>query len=179
MAALLITGGLALVLAGVILFKSRMAKSGTPGRGWVLAEFFAAALLWLGGLIALAASVDWLVGNAHYIAAIGLLVCTLLVAGANAYRRQEKPGRGGVLKADVLKSPRAYPYTWIAGATLVVAGVLIALWQVSVISLFWVEISVAFMFVLFWVVQTVELEAARTGATSATSLDSASLPCVG
>lgn len=173
MAALLITGGLTLVLAGVILFKSRTAKSGTPERGWALAEFFVAALLWLGGLIALAASVDWLVGNAHYIAAIGLLVCVLLVAGANAYRRQEKPSRGVVPKADVLKSPRAYPYTWIAGVMLVVAGVLIALWQANVISLFWVEISVAFMFVLFWVMQTVELEAARTGATSPTTSGSA------
>ena len=174
MAALLSVSGLALILAGVILFESRTAKSGTPGRRWVLAGFFMAALLWLGGLIALAASVSWLTANAHYIAAGGLLLCILLVAGANAHRRQEKPSRGIVPKVDVLKSPRAYLYTWIAGAMLIGAGVLIVLWQTNVISLFWVEISVAFLFILFWTVQTVELEAARTGATSATTSDSAS-----
>lgn len=49
-----------------------------------LAGFFAAVLVWLGGLIALVASVDWLANNAHYIAAGGLFLRILLVAGANA-----------------------------------------------------------------------------------------------
>lgn len=53
MAALLIVGGLALVLATVILLKGRPAKSGTPERVWILAGFFAAALVWLGGLFVL------------------------------------------------------------------------------------------------------------------------------
>ena len=64
---------------------------------------------------------------------------------------------GGGLKGDALKSPGAL-YTWIAGGMLVAAGVLIVLWLTNVISLFWVEILVAFLFVLFWIVQTVELE---------------------
>jgi hypothetical protein len=157
-AALLIVGGLALVLAGIILFKARMANRGTPGRRWVLAAFSAAVLIWLCGLIAFAVSVDWLAGNAHYIAAGGLLLCILLIAGANAHRREERPSAGVVLKREVLKSPRAYRYTWIAGGMLVGTGVLILLRLTNVISLFLVEILVAALFILFWTVQTIELE---------------------
>jgi hypothetical protein len=94
MAALLAVGGLALVLAAVFVFKDWTAKRGTKGRGWVLAGFFAAVLVWLGGLIALAASVGWLADNAHYIATIGLLLGILAVAGANAHRRGERPSVG-------------------------------------------------------------------------------------
>jgi hypothetical protein len=137
MAALLIVGGLALILAGVILFKGRKDKSGTRGRRWVLAAYSAAALLWLGGLAALAASVAWLADNGHYIAAGGLLLCILLVAGANAHR--ERSGVGGVPKGDVPKSPRAHLYTRVAVAMLVVAGIFIVLWLTNVISLFLVE----------------------------------------
>ena len=65
---------------------------------------------------------------------------------------------GGVLKGDVLKSPGTYLYTWIASAMLVLAAILIVLWANNAISLFWVEILVALLFVAFWIVQTVELE---------------------
>jgi hypothetical protein len=157
-AALLIVGALALVLAGVILFKGRRATRGTPGRRWVLAAFSVAFLVWAGGLIVLGVSVDWLAANAHYIAAGGLLLCILAVAGANAHRRQERPSTGVVPKRQVLTSPREYRYTWIAGAMLAGAGVLIVLWLTGVITLFWVEILVAFLFVLFWTLQTIELE---------------------
>jgi hypothetical protein len=110
MAALLIVGGLALVLTVVILLKGKAAKRGSPGRWWVLAGFLVAVLVWLLGLIALAVSVDWLAGHGHYIAAGGLLLSILLVAGANAHRRRQRPSAG-----DVPKSARTYLYTWIAG----------------------------------------------------------------
>jgi hypothetical protein len=159
MAALLAVGGLALVLAGVFLLKGWTAKRRTKGREWVLGGFFAAVLLWLGGLVGLAAAVDWLADNAHYIAAGGLLLGILAVAGANVHRRRERPSMRAILRGDVLKAPRRYLYTWVAGAMLVIAGVLIVLRAAfNAISLFWVEILVAFLFVLFWVVQTVELE---------------------
>ena len=163
MTALLIVGGLILILTAVILLKGKAAKRGSPGHWWVLAGFFAALLVWLGALIALAVSVDWLANNAHYIAAGGLLLSILLVAGANAHRK-EKPRAGDILKGNILKSPQDYRYTWVAGAMLVAAGVLIVLWLTSVISLFWVEILVALVFVLFWITQTVDFELeARTG----------------
>jgi hypothetical protein len=158
MVAVLAVGGLALVLAAILLFKDWTAKRGTPWRGWVLAGFFTAVLVWLGGLIALAASADWLARNAHYIAAGGLLAGILAVAGANIHRRRERP-LAGVLRGDVLRRPPGvYLYTWTAGGMLVAAGVLIVLWLTNVISLFWVEILVAFLFVIFWIVQTIELE---------------------
>jgi hypothetical protein len=152
MAALLIVGGLALILAAVILYMGR-GGAGTAGRKWVFAGFSAAVLLWVGGLIALAVSVDWLAGNAHYIAASSLGLCILGVVVANAFRRQvrnKETNAGNLLLA--------YRYTWIAVVMVVGAGVLIGLWQVGVISLFWVEISVALMFILFWTVQTLEID---------------------
>jgi hypothetical protein len=107
MAALLIVGGLTLVLTAVILLTGKAAKPGTEGRWWVIGGFSAAVVLWLLGLIALAVSVDWLAGHGHYIAAGGLLLSILLVAGANARRRQKRPTMRHARKGDVLKSPRA------------------------------------------------------------------------
>jgi hypothetical protein len=171
MAALLAVGGLALVLAGVFLFKDWTAKRDAEGRKWVLAGFFAAVLVWLGGLIALAASVGWLARNGHYIATIGLLLGILAVAGANAFRleqRRAKPSGDSPGVMDVLKSAPTNGYAYIAAAMLVVSVVLIVLWAINAITLFWAEISVAFLFVLFWSVQTVdvELEAQRSGSRS-------------
>ena len=171
MAALLAVGGLALVLAGVFLFKDWTAKRDAEGRKWVLAGFFAAVLVWLGGLIALAASVGWLARNGHYIATIGLLLGILAVAGANAFRleqRRAKPSGDSPGVMDVLKSAPTNGYVYIAAAMLVVSVVLIVLWAINAITLFWAEISVAFLFVLFWSVQTVdvELEAQRSGSRS-------------
>jgi len=166
MAALLIVGGLTLVLTAVILLKGKAAKPGTEG--WAIGGFSAAVVLWLLGLIALAVSVDWLAGHGHYIAAGGLLLSILLVAGANAHRRQQRPTMRRARKGDVLKSPRAY--TWIAIAMLVLSGVLIVLWLTNAISLFWVEILVALLFILFWIVQTIDLEfEARTVTTVTTA----------
>jgi hypothetical protein len=153
--ALLIVGGLGLILSGVILFRDRTAGTRAERR-WALAGFLAAGAVWLLGLIALAVSVDWLAANGHYIAAGGLLAAILLVAGANAYRRGGRPA-----VKSALKSPRDYYYTWVAIAMLAVAAVLIALWLAGVISLFWVEILVALLFIVFWAVQTVELAAAE------------------
>ncbi|HEX7162924.1 MAG TPA: hypothetical protein VF223_17030 [Trebonia sp.] len=151
-AALLIVGGLGLILSAVILVRNRRAENGTAGQGWALAGFLAALAVWLCGLAALAASVDWLADHAHYIAAAGLLLGIIAVAGANAYRRREKPALG-----RVLTSPREYYYTWTAIAMLAGAAILIALWLADVISLFWVEILVALLFIAFWTAQTVEL----------------------
>jgi hypothetical protein len=71
------------------------------------------------------------------------------------------------LKGDILKSPRAY--TWIAIAMLVVSGALIVLWLTNAISLFWVEILVAFLFVLFWIAQTIDLELEARIVTTVTT----------
>ena len=98
-------------------------------------------------MAALAASVAWLAANGHYIAAGGLLACVLGVAGANALSR------------------RANLYTWVAIVMVVVAVAFILLWLFGAISLFLVEMVAAFLFVVFWGVQTAQLElAARRSA---------------
>jgi hypothetical protein len=194
-ATLLIVGALVLLGAAVILLKGGTAKNGSPGRRWVWAGFFVAALLWVCGLIARLVSVDWLVGNGHIIAGLCLLACILAVAVVNALYLKERPAvavvnflrfqqrpaaaaaeaprrRQRLSMRGTLKSLPAHRYSWIAIAMLADAAVLIPLWLTNVISLFWVEISVAFLFVIFWVVQTVQLEgeaktevaAARTGS---------------
>jgi hypothetical protein len=154
-AALLIVGGLALILSAAILVRDRKAGNGAAGHGWALAGLLAALAVWLCGLAALAISVDWLAGHAHYIAAAGLLLGIIAVAAANAYRRREKPTLG-----RALTSPRDYYYTWTAVAMLAGAAALIALWLAGVIPLFWVEILVALLFIAFWTVQTLELATA-------------------
>jgi hypothetical protein len=177
MATLLIVGFLVLVLAGVIVVKGRTANSETPGYRWVYAGFSAAALLWLCGLIALVVSIDWLAAHGHSIAAVGLFVFILAVVVVNARRRQERPAAAvaDVLRRQerpavalrrlhrpsvrgALQSLRASRYTWIAIVMALAAAVLVPLWLTNVISLFWVEISVAGLFILFWVVQTFDLE---------------------
>lgn len=181
MATMLIVGFLSLVLAGIILFNGRTAKSAAPGRRWVYAGFSVAALLWLCGLTAIVISSDWLAAHGHPIAASSLSVCILAVVVVNARRRQEKPAvaMANVLRRTqrpapavasdrrhlqkpswrgILKSIRASRYTWIAIFMVLVVAVLVPLWLTNVISLFWVEISVAGMFVLFWIVQTFDLE---------------------
>ena len=189
MAALLIVGFLAIVTTVVFLLEDRPTKRGTTERGtrehrrWVLAGSLAAVLVWLLGLMApraLTACVDWLYGdNAHYIAAAGLLLSILAVAGANAFRRGKRERLGQVNRnagnparsgnrpgvVDVLKSPPTYRdrYTSIAAAMLGVPVVAIdsAVPLTHVIPLFWAEISVAALFILFWTVQPFELEARR------------------
>jgi hypothetical protein len=158
-AALLIAGGLALIVSAVILLRGNAGGGEAAGRGWAVGGFLAALTVWAGGLAALAVSVDWLANNGHYIAAGGLLVAIVLVAGANAYRRRERPAM------RALRSPREYYYTWVAVAMLAGAAVLIALWLAGVISLFWVEIGVAFLFIAFWVAQTIELASGAMAAS--------------
>jgi hypothetical protein len=160
MVTLLVVGGLILIIAGLLLSKARQAGKGgepknpPPGRGWVHFGFFAAVVVWLGGLIALTVSLDWLASNGHYIAGGGLLLCIVAVAVANAHHGEERPSTRP--KAQVLKSPQAYPYTWAAIAMVIISIGLICLWQFNVIALFWLEILVAFMFILFWLAQTLE-----------------------
>ena len=149
MAALVIVGILALILAGIMLFKER--PGARPGRRWVLRRVFRGrAAMGVRGGRSFSLSVDWLAANGHYIAAGCLLACVLGVAGANAHRR------------------RAYLYPWVAIVMVGVSGAVILLWRCGTISLFLVEMVVAFLFVVFWGVQTAELEvAARRSARQA------------
>jgi hypothetical protein len=87
----------------------------------------------------------------HNIAAISLAVCIIAVAGANAYRRKEAPIQGGL-------HPIRFLYSWIAAGMLVISITLLVLAMTGVITVFWLELSVAVMFIIFWIAQTIQLE---------------------
>jgi hypothetical protein len=155
--ALLIVGILAIAVAFILL------AIGWKGlekahRWWALAEGIVALALWAGTLIATRFYLSWALGHVHYIAAISLAACIIAVAGANAYRRDETPARGSLPKITMLTDPVRFLYTWIAVGMLVISVVLLVLAVTSVITVYWVEISVATMFAIFWTAQTIQLE---------------------
>jgi hypothetical protein len=155
---------------------SRFGTAGTPVREIVHAlrnagkgfwwGFCIAAGLWLVGLVALVASTESVVSFAHYVAAAGLFLCIVGVAFVNARRRGEMrrgtatgrnandhAGRG---ESGVREAVARYRYTTIAVTMLVVTVFLAGLWATGRIPLFWLEIVVAGLFAVFWMVQTVE-----------------------
>ncbi|MEV6816444.1 hypothetical protein [Micromonospora sp. NPDC051296] len=120
--------------------------------------FGAASIVLAGGGVAFWAYAEWFIDHAHYFAAVGLLACIVIVAMANALRRQRKQ-RGDAsaertLRDALVGSPEYYAK--IAWAMVGVATVGAALMFADVISLFVLEIVVAALFAVFWMVQTVE-----------------------
>jgi hypothetical protein len=97
------------------------------------------------------AYVDWAVENLHLAAALGLLVCIVVVASANAVRRN--PGRSGMFSGVYRGGDR---YMYLAAAMIAFTGAGTGLLFQGVITLFYLEIGAALLFALFWMVQTVE-----------------------
>jgi hypothetical protein len=165
MFALLIVGLLGLV-AGV-LYALREGKTGA-GFWW---GFGAAFAVWLFGTVAFLAY-DWFIDYAHYIAAFGLLGCIIVVAIANARRRESEQRIGASARGEpTLKGARdtmirpptqLNRYAWLAWVMVGGTAFGILLVVVNVLSLFWLEIGVAFLFALFWMVQTIDLLPPRT-----------------
>lgn len=151
--ALLLVGALGLLATLLFyLLKDRRLYQGVE---WDSRKFwwgFGVALaVFVLGAVAYFAFLDWLIDNAHYIAALSLFACILAVAGVNARRHQAKPNQqqGG-------NALQKYRYTWVALAMLAAAALGIGLWLSHVITLFWLEIAVALLFAVFWMVQTIE-----------------------
>jgi hypothetical protein len=131
--------------------------------------FALAFVVWAAGGVAWWKSDEWLVDHAHYIAAAGLFVCILVVAVANALRHEGRRPAGatalrqtlnavGAARGALIRSPRRLdPYAVLAWAMVAAAGITGALLFVHRISLFWLEIIVFLLFILFWTVQTIEL----------------------
>jgi hypothetical protein len=123
-------------------------------------------------------SEKWFIDYAHYVAAMGLFVCIVVVAVANALRREgNQPGgtsalgqalnavgaAGGVL----IRSPRRFDrYAWLAWLMVGTAAVMGVLLFFHVTSFFWLEIVVALLFAVFWMVQTIEQLPQRAPAGS-------------
>jgi hypothetical protein len=144
MIALLVLGLVGLLVVGGLLARHRQwARLGLVA--WV--GVGAAIVIYLTALVTFFAARDWFIDHAHFIAASSLAVCIIGVAIANAYRRHPKG------------SPKATPrnrYSVVAVAMIVVSVVGAILFFTGAISLFWLEIAVAAMFLVLWTVQTVE-----------------------
>jgi hypothetical protein len=152
MVALLVLGGLGLL--ATVLFALREPKESRQKIWW---GFGAAFAVYAVGAVAFIASIEWFIDNAHYSAAVGLFACIFVVAVVNARRHQGKPRGSRAQPLRVVSGALTrYRYTWIALAMVLVAALEIVLWRVNVITLFWLEISVATLFALFWMVQTIE-----------------------
>jgi hypothetical protein len=175
--ALLVVGALGLLAS--LYFAMRDAKRTPTNKGRPPKSFWSGfvitAIVWVLGLVASLASIEWLIDNAHYIAAGGLFVCILAFAAANAVRHDRaQPGgneareeAGSALGAardtllrnpmEIIRNPRGIDrYTWLAWSILGAAAVGIVLMLTTVITLFLLEIIVAFSFIAFWLVQTIE-----------------------
>ncbi len=155
MFALLVLGGLAIV--ATVLFALREPSESRRRAWWGVGG---AVAVYAAGAFAFIRSIDWFIDKAHYLTAAGLVLCVFVVAVVNARRHQAEGtnGPGGLGKTvGVLLSPRHHDwYAWIARAMLAAIVIGALLWYFEVISLFWLEISVAALFALFWTVQTIE-----------------------
>jgi hypothetical protein len=169
--ALLVVGFLALLLSLVVARRdgTLTPRADEDARKNFWRGFGVALGLWAALLIARLASLQWVIDNGHWIAAVLLFACIFVVAVANARRVEtERYGDGSqsAVKESLdaargLIAPRRRGdrrYIWIARLMLLVAAVTIALWRFSDLSLFWVEASVFVLFMFFWTVQTFELE---------------------
>ena len=138
------------------------------GFGWALG-------LWLAVVIARWASLEWVITNAHWIAAVLLFVCIFVVGSVNALQvKSEKAGKpsretrsmgeavnhtAGDLIAVVGENKRTDRYIRIARWMLVVGAGSVLLWRFTdLITLFVVEGAVFVLFMVFWTVQTFERE---------------------
>lgn len=168
--ALLAVGAIALLASLVVARRDGTLKPGADGDAkknfW---RGFGVALgLWLAILIAGLASLQWVIDNGHWIAAVLLFVCIFVVAVANARRVETEQSGDGSQPAvkesldaarGLIAVRRHDLYIWIARLMLLVAAVTLALWRFTdLITLFWVEASVFVLFMAFWTVQTFELE---------------------
>ena len=195
--ALLAVGAIALLASLVVAWRDETfepqadkdAKRKGTKKNFLLG-FGVALGLWLAILIARWVSLEWMIDNGHWIAAVLLFVCIFVVAVANARRVQkeesekqsgdrrvqeeeseEQSGDGPSAKQESLAAARELiamrrrddrRYILIARLMLLVAAVTIVLWKFADLSLFWVEASVFLMFMVFWTVQTFELESRQT-----------------
>jgi hypothetical protein len=167
LSALLVVGALALLAAVLFALRdgtlNRQADRRAVRSFWL--GFVVALVLWLAGLTARLTSLQWLIDNAHFLAAAGLFLCLLVVAIANA-RRVEGKQSGGVSRVrqsldavgELIAVRRHDRYIWIARLMLLVAAGSAVLMFADLITLFWLEIAVFGLFIAFWTVQTIELE---------------------
>lgn len=184
MLTLLIAGLVGLLLTvGFALNDQRKAPPGQPrpvGQKFVWG-FACSAVLWALGWAGLFASRTWFIDHAHFVAAAGLFVCMFAVTVSNALRRDGRQLAGGSWLQRTVAAVRAGlgtlvrwplgPYAWVAWLMIVGVAVAGSLHLSHVITLFWLEVVVALLFITFWLVQTIELLNAGAGPQASPPVD--------
>jgi hypothetical protein len=169
---LLVVGAIALVASLVFAWRDGTLNRQADGHAMrnFLWGFGVAVVLWLAALFARLLSLQWVIDKAHFLATWGLALCVLVVVFANAYRVREQSGDGSQGRQSPVRQSldavgglvtvRRYHdrYSWIARLMLLVTAVALWLWLFDRITLFWVEAVVGVFFIVFWTVQTFELE---------------------
>jgi hypothetical protein len=186
--ALIVVGAFALGAALYVAWRDGTLADGDAKRDF-WRGFRWASGLWLAVLFArLVLFPEWVITNAHWIAAVLLFVCIFVVGSVNALQvKREKSGKpsrktpstgeavsqtAGDLIAVFGENKRNDWYIWIARGMLLVAAVTIPLWLFTdLITLFVVEGAVFVLFMVFWTVQTFELERERSRARRPGFLD--------
>ena len=176
--ALLVVGAFALGAALYVAWRDGTLADG-PARRKFWWGFWWAFGLWLAvGIARWLLFPQWVMTNAHWIAAVLLFVCIFVVGSVNALQvkretagkpSRETPSMGeavgqtaGDLIAVVGKNKRNDWYIRIARWMLVVGVGSVLLWRFTdLITLFVVEGAVFVLFMVFWTVQTFELERER------------------
>jgi hypothetical protein len=130
--------------------------------------------LWLAVLIARLVSLKWVINNGHWIAAVLLFVCIFVVGAVNAWREREQPSDrsregqsamtqslnavGETVGVLVAVRRRREPSIRIARWMVPVGVGLALLCWLGLITLFVLEGAVFVLFMVFWALQTFELE---------------------
>lgn len=154
--ALLVVGALALLATVLFALRDRRADHRSESKFWAGFGFVAALAVWLAGLAASLWFIDWFIEYAHYLAAVGLLLCIFFVAVSNARRYRDEQPRGIHREAGAVSALARYRYTVIAWIMVVVVPVGVVLVLTGNLPLFWLEIVAAALFAAFWTVQTIE-----------------------
>lgn len=174
--ALLVVGAIALLATLVVARKDGTLKlradSDAKGNRTRMNSWWGFGLpliLWLAILIARLTSLQSVIDNGHWIAAVLLFVCIFVVALANAQRVKKEHSDDGLqgqslvrqsidASSDLFAKQRRDRYITVARLMLGGAVVTLPLWLLNRITLFWVESVVFLLFMVFWTVQTFELD---------------------
>ncbi len=181
MLAYLVTGALALAFAWYLVSREAGAargRRGAPLKQATLWSVGAATAMWLVAVALFVWGFDWLVGNAHFVAATGLFALIVAVVVANAFRRSGVTGpvadRRWRRVGHDTRSAFAGPGRWYGAYAIlmvVLTAIVVLLWAVHAVSFFWVEFTVIALFALFWIGQTREqyLDTIRRSADALTA----------
>lgn len=153
---------LAVGAAGLVASLLLAGQEGRRPRGF-WAGFSCACAVWALTALGFLAYPAWFTDNAHYVAAVVLFACIVMVAVVNALRHQKEISEDDAGRADaktvmaVLFTSRDY-YAMVALAMLavVLVGVALLLAHTFHTTLFWIEASLIALFATFWVIQTKE-----------------------